>query len=201
MLDSRLRPLIIPVVDVVGRGLGGIGITANMVTLAGLGLGVAAFFAIIQSAFMLALVLILLSRVADGLDGAVARHNGVSDFGGFFDIVCDFIFYSLIPFGFALAEPDNALAACFLIFSFMGTGSSFLAFAIMAEKRGMETQAFGKKSFYYLTGLAEATETIIVLSLMCLFPDWFTILAWGFGALCWVTTVTRIAWAWQNFGK
>ena len=100
---------------------------------------------------------------------------------------------------FALADPGaNALAAAFLIFSFIGTATSFLAFAIMAAKRGITTEIRGRKSLYYLGGLTEGSETILAFVLACLWPAWFPLIAWVFGALCWATTATRVAVAWQT---
>lgn len=200
MFDSRIRRHLDPISDRLGRGLAGIGVTANAVTITGAVFGLAAFAAISQQLYLLGLSLIVLNRIADGLDGAVARHQGLTDFGGFLDIVFDFIFYALVPLGFALAEPGNALAACFLVVSFIGTGSSFLTFAIMAEKRGISTTIRGRKSIYYLGGLTEGTETIAVLLAMCLFPGWFDVIAWGFGGLCWLTTASRVYWAYETFG-
>ena len=91
-----------------------------------------------------------------------------------------------------LTRPDNALAAAFLIFSFVGTGVSFLAFAAIAARRAMITERYGVKSIYYLGGLAEGTETILVFAAMAVRPDWFVPLAYGFGMLCWVTTALRV---------
>ena len=141
----------------------------------------------------------MLNRLCDGLDGAVARRRGLTDLGGFLDIVLDFLIYAVVPFAFALADPAaNALAAAFLIFSFIGTGSSFLAYAIMAAKRGISTELRGRKSLYYLGGLTEGTETIAAFVLACLWPAWFPWIAVVFGLLCWLTTATRIAVAWQT---
>ena len=120
------------------------GITANMVTVFGFGLGVLAFAAITIEMFIAAFILIALNRIGDGIDGAIARHEGMSDFGGYLDIVLDFIFYAMIPLGFAIQNPENAIAAAVLIVSFVGTGSSFLAYAIIAEKRGMSTEIRGE---------------------------------------------------------
>ena len=130
------------------------GWTANQVTVFGFVVGLFAIPAIAFEAYLVGLALILLNRLADGLDGAVARRTVKTDRGGFLDITLDFIFYSSVPFAFALADPfENALAAAFLIFSFIGTGCSFLAYAIMAEKRGLSTDIRGQKSLYYLGGL------------------------------------------------
>ncbi|WP_063656700.1 CDP-alcohol phosphatidyltransferase family protein [Aliivibrio fischeri] len=170
-----------------------LGITANQTTLFGFVLGCLAFPALIAEQYLLALVFIVLNRICDGLDGALARIQGITDAGGFLDISLDFLFYSLIPFGFVLANPDqNAIAGAFLIFSFVGTGSSFLAFAIMASKQGIDNPVYKHKSLYYMSGLTEGTETIACFIAFCLFPTHFSIIAYVFGAACWFTTFTRI---------
>ena len=192
MFDARLRDPVDRVINPIARWVGRHGVSANHVTICGFGFGLLAMGAVMVDAMIAALVLLLMNRFCDGLDGAIARYHGATDFGGYLDIVLDFVFYSAIPFGFAVNNPENAVAASFLIFSFIGTGVSFLAFAILAEKRGISTDIRGKKSFYYLGGLIEGAETITLLVLMCLFPDWFAVLAWVFGCLCWITTATRI---------
>ena len=198
MLDARLRRLIDPPLDRVAALLARTPLTANRATLLGFAIGLAALPALAAEAYGLALGLILANRVFDGLDGALARRHGVSDLGGFLDISCDFIFYASVPLGLALADPSrNAVPAAFLIFSFVGTGSSFLAFAVMAAKRGLSSELRGRKSLYYLGGLTEGTETILVFVLMGLLPGSFWWLAWIFGTLCWLTTLTRFAIAWQ----
>jgi len=200
MFDASVRPLIDPPLARLARTASKAGWTADGVTMLGFVIGLLAIPAIAFEAFWLGLFLILLNRFADGLDGAIARLTENTDRGGFLDISLDFIFYSSIPFAFALADPDtNALASAFLIFSFIGTGCSFLAYAIMAEKRGLSTDIQGQKSLYYLSGLTEGTETIALFVLACLLPTWFPVLAWIFGSLCWITTATRIHAGWQTF--
>ena len=193
MLDAAARRLITPGLDYAGARLARIGLKANVVTIAGLAIGALVIPALAFEAYGLALVIVLFNRFIDGLDGAVARFSGITDLGGYLDIVADFLFYSAVPFGFALARPEeNALASAFVIFSFIGTGSSFLTYAIMAAKRGITTEIRGQKSLYYLGGLTEGVETITFLALICLFPNNFSLLAWIFGAACWVTTISRI---------
>ena len=199
MFDARLRPLVDRILDPVGAFVARRGVTANQVSFAGFGLGIAAAIAVALGFEIAAVVLIIANRVCDGLDGAVARSAGGTDLGGFLDITMDFLVYSAIPFAFALKDPGNALAAAFLIFSFVGTGSSFLAYAIIAQKRGISTETRGKKSFFHLGGLTEGTETIIFLVIVTAVPALFIPLAWGFGALCWITTSTRIAEAFRQF--
>jgi len=201
MLDTRIRRIIDPSLDKCGIILSRTGISANRMTVAGFVIGVGAFAALSFGEYTLGLVLILLNRLADGLDGAIARHEGITDLGGYLDIVLDFIFYALVPLGFAISEPDYAVAAAFLIVSFVGTGTSFLAFAIMAQKRGISGAGPQRKSLYFLGGLTEGTETILVMLLFCLVPDLFVPLAVVFGILCWITTATRIATAVETFGN
>lgn len=168
-------------------------ISANKVTVFGFILGMMVIPSLAFEAYGLALLFIIINRLCDGLDGAIARQTQPTDLGGYLDITLDFIFYSAVVFGFALANPEaNALAAAFLIFSFMGTGSSFLAFAIMAEKRQIKQLDYGKKSLFYLGGLTEGAETIGLFIFICLMPAYFTGAAWLFASLCWLTTGTRI---------
>jgi len=200
MLDARLRPFIEPLLDRLGRPLAARDIGANQVTLFGFAIGLGAVPALAANAYWLALLLILASRVLDGVDGAVARASTPTDFGGFLDIVFDFVFYASVPLGFAMADPANALPAVFLLVSFMGTGASFLAYAVLAAKRGFAMDLRGRKAFYYLGGLTEGFETILCFVLMCLFPGAFATLAWIFGAMCWITTASRVLAARSAFG-
>lgn len=202
MLDGVVRQHLDPLMDRMGWALAGRGVTANTVTVTGCVIGIAAFVLIWQQFYLTGLVLLLISRLGDGLDGAVARVRGKTDYGGYLDIVLDFSFYGLIPLGFVLADPaNNAIAGGVLIFSFYINGSSFLAYAIMAEKRKMDTDVRGQKSLYFTTGLAEATETIAVFCLSCLFPQWFAPIAYIFAALCIYTTISRIVLAGRVFAE
>lgn len=193
MLDRQFIKLLKWPLDNAASQLVKQGISANKVTVFGFILGLMVIPSLAFQAYALALLFIIINRLCDGLDGAIARQTSPTDLGGYLDITLDFIFYSAVIFGFALANPEqNALAAAFLIFSFMGTGSSFLAFAIMAEKRQIKQLDYGKKSLFYLGGLTEGAETIGLFILICLFPDYFVIAAWIFASLCWLTTGTRI---------
>ena len=199
MFDAQLRPLIDRLLNPIGRGLVALGMTANQVTMIGAAFGLIAAGCVAAGLFYPALWFVIANRVIDGLDGAVARASRSSDFGGYLDIVSDFIFYSAIPMAFAVARPETALAAAFLIFSFIGTATSFLGFAILAEKHQLTTQIRGKKAFYYLGGLTEGTETILLFLAMLVWPDYFSLMAIVFGILCWVTTGTRIYAAYRQF--
>jgi phosphatidylglycerophosphate synthase len=200
MLDAWMRQRIDPPMDRLGRAVAGLGVAADAVTLAGFALGLAAVPALAAGWTWAALVLLLANRLADGLDGAVARHDRLTDLGGYLDIVCDFLVYAGFPLGFALLDPQAyALPAAVVIFSFIGTGASFLAYAIVAAKRGQTTEIRGRKSLYYLGGLTEGTETFAFLAAICLFPAWFPWLAYAFATACAVTTISRMLAAVRAF--
>jgi phosphatidylglycerophosphate synthase len=193
MLDAPVRRLIDPPLNRMGRYLARRGAHADAVTLAGLGLGLFAAVLVASGQTGLALIPLLASRLADGLDGAVARATGGTDFGGYLDITADFLFYAAIPLAFVLSDPaSNGAAGAFLLASFYFNGTSFLGFAILAAKRGLETRARGRKSFFHSGGLLEGTETILLFVAFCIFPAAFVPLAWGFGALCFLTGGLRI---------
>ena len=200
MLDRFALRLLTPVLSPVARQLVRRGVSADQVTLTGFAIGLLGAALIAQRAYLAGLALLLLSRLCDGLDGAVARQTRCTDRGGFLDITLDFIFYAAIVLAFAVAEPSaNALPAAVLLAGFMGTGSSFLAFAVIAAKRHMASTIYQAKSFYFLGGLTEGTETLLFLTAMCLWPAQFALLAWVFAGLCAVTTATRLWWGWKAF--
>jgi phosphatidylglycerophosphate synthase len=196
MFDATLRPLIDPPLNAAGRALARRGVSADAVTLIGLVFGLVMAGMIVGGAGAMALIPLALSRLADGLDGAVARASAKTDFGGYLDITCDFVFYGAVPLAFVLRDPAaNGAAGAFLLATFYINGASFLGFAILAEKRGLETRAQGEKSLYYSAGLLEGAETIAFFALLCLIPQYFAPLALVFGTLCLVTTAARIALA------
>jgi phosphatidylglycerophosphate synthase len=200
MLDRAIQTAIKPLLTKAAKALVKAGVSADGLTLTGFLVGMGAAVAIAFEAYLAGLVMLLVSRLMDGLDGAVARETTPTDRGGFLDITLDFLFYASIPLAFAIANPaQNALPAAVLLAAFIGTGSSFLAFAIVAEKNRIASTAFPNKSFYFLGGLTEATETIVALSAMCLWPAAFPLIAYGFAALCAITIVMRIGWGWQRF--
>lgn len=193
MLDRYARQLIDPPLNQIGRGLAARGLTANGVTLVGLALGLFAAFLIAVGLPGWALVPLLASRLADGLDGAVARATQKTDFGGYLDIAVDFLFYGAIPMAFVIYDPaTNGAAGAFLLVSFYFNGTTFLGYAILAEKNGHKTDAQGQKTLYYSNGILEGTETIVFFVILCLLPAYFSLLAWVFGALCFATATLRI---------
>ena len=131
----------------------------------------------------------------DGIDGTLANKTTKSDFGGFLDIVCDFITYSIIPLGFILSNESNSFFGSILLSTFFGTGSTFLAIAIFEKNRKIPQQY--NKSFYHVGGLIGGFITIVFLSLMLIFPNKFNFLAIIFSILCIMSTIERIYYSYN----
>ncbi len=202
MLDPVARRLIDPPLNRAGRWMARQGLHPDAVTLVGLALGLLAAAMIWAGAPQWAVLPLLASRLADGLDGAVARASRGSDFGGYLDIAADFLFYGAVPLAFVLADPaQNGAAGAFVLAAFYFNGTAFLGYAILAEKRGMETRAQGIKSLYYSAGLMEGTETILFFVAVCLVPGAFVPLAWLVGTLTYLTAFARIGAAAGRFRR
>lgn len=193
MFDPLLRRWIDPSLNRAGAWLARHGMSADAFSVAGLAVGLATVPLLAWGRYDAALLVILLNRLIDGLDGAIARHNGPTRFGGYLDIMCDMGFYAAVPVGFALARPDNAPWAAVLLASFVCTAASFLGRAVLAAQRGeADDGARGTKSFFHAAGLVEGTETVIAFVLFCLFPSAFPWLAGLFAGLCFWTAVARV---------
>ena len=196
MFDRIALKLTKPAVDAIAGRLHKFGFTADQLTLTAFGLGMASALLIALEHSHFAIIPLLAGRLLDGLDGALARLSLATDRGAFLDISLDFLFYASVPLAFATVDP---LAAAVLLAAFVGTGTSFLAYAIIAEKRGEKSTTYPSKSFYYLGGLTEGTETITCFVLMCLWPQHFALFAYIYAAMCLMTTATRLVAGWQKF--
>jgi phosphatidylglycerophosphate synthase len=201
MFDRTVRRIIDPLLEVLAGGLASAGVSAAMLTITGFVAGLGAAVAASQQFWMTAAGLILFNRLCDGLDGMVARRTGVTDSGGFLDIVLDLIFYGAVPLGFGLSSKGNLLPAAALIHSFLGTSGSFLAWAAIAAKRGPLDDWGGRKSMEYSAGFMEGTETVLFFLAFCAVPSAFVPLAWTFCGLCWLTTLLRIRSGWRQFSE
>ena len=200
MLDRFILRLIQPAVRLLARPLAAAGVRANTLTWTGFASGLLAAGLVTQAAFVPALLAMAVSRLCDALDGAVARQTQPTDLGGFLDITLDFVFYASIPLAFAFTDPArNALASAVVLAAFVGTASSFLAFAALAAKRGLCSLEYPDKSLYFLGGLTEGTETLAFFAAACLWPAHFAPLAYGFAALCALTLASRLLWGMQAF--
>ena len=202
MFDAAIRPLQRRLLSPPAEALVRRGVRADQITVAGLVIGLLAAGAAALGLYALALAGLILNRVADGLDGAVARLTEPTDRGAYLDIALEFAFYAAFPLGFAFGAPEaNALPAAVLLASFVMSGTSFLAFSIIADRRGLTARDYPTKGIYYLGGLTEGAETIAFFVAFCLFPAAFPVLALIFAAGAAITGATRYAAAWQLFGR
>ncbi len=192
MFDAKIRASINPALDRAAVRIAKMGVSANGLTLVGALFGVAAAVMIASGQYGLALAAIAVNRLFDGLDGRIANINGPTEFGGYLDSLCDFLFYVAVPVGFGIANPANLLPALILVAAFTLTGVSFLAYAATAARRALDDSAHGPKAFIYSTGLMEGTETIAFFVLMCVLPTHFAVLAYVFAGLCALTVLQRV---------
>ena len=201
MLDNEINKILKPSLENIAFILIKRGISANAITFLGFLIGILSFIFLINGDYYVSLIFFLLNRLCDGLDGQVARNSDVSDLGGFYDITCDFIIYSLLPIGFILNDIQNAISFSFLLSSFIGTSSTFLAAAWIVEKNKSLLKKKYEKSFFYSRGIAEGFETIIFFILIFVFPNYAYFFAWTFGILCWATVFIRIIYVRQLFNS
>ena len=194
MFDRQINKVLKPTLDLLAKKLSQLNIQANMVTFTGFIFGICCFYFIIEEMFMYAYVFLFLNRFCDGLDGALARITGHTDIGAFYDIISDFLFYTLFPISFIFLDVENAYSICFLLLSFVATQTSFLATAWVVEKNKLSISKNQKKSFFYTGGITEGFETIICFIMMLSFYHYINYIAYIFGTLCWITFITRVVY-------
>ena len=193
MLDTPVRRRITPVLDRAARAPGVRALSPGAVTAVGLLVGIGACVAAALGAWALALVLWLLNRTLDGLDGAIARRRGPTDLGGMLDFVADFVVYGGFVVGVAIAVPDARVACTALLAAYLLNNVALLSFASLVEKRRLE---YGdERSLRFTPALTEGTETILAYVAFCLFPSRADVVAWVFCGLVMVSATQRIALA------
>ena len=192
MIDAQLNKILKPILGIFVKKLSKFNINPNAISFAGFIFGLCCFYAIANAMFIYAFIFLCLNRLCDGLDGAMARFVGETDLGAFYDIVLDFLFYTLFPLSFILLDLDNAYSIGFLLLSFVATQTSFLASAWVIEKNKLSISDGHKKSFFYAGGITEGFETIICFIMMIFLNEFVTYIAYIFGMLCWITFITRV---------
>ena len=186
--------------DRLGKSIANTPISANIITLFGLMIGLLAMNFVAMRMYHYALVFILLNRFFDGLDGAVARYSKTTDFGLFLDTTCDYIFYASVIFGFALANPSqNAVAAAFLLFAFTCAAVTMLSYVLIAYRKQKQSFISINKSPFYLWGFAQGFEAFIAVVTLCILPSMFVVLAIAFGILSIIKAVGIIINAYYTF--
>ena len=190
MLDTVARRMTSPPLDSVARRAAGAGIHPTAITGAGWVVGVACCLAIVGGAWTVALVLWLLNRVLDGLDGAVARQTTPTDLGGFLDIMADFSIYAGVVLAVAIEVPDARLAAAALLVAYYLSGTAFLALSSILERRRAQDHT-DQRSLRFVGGLAEGTETVIAYVALMAMPQHAATILWVFLAAVSITVLQR----------
>ena len=154
--------------------------------------------------YLLALVVLMLNRFCDGLDGTMARLTIPSPLGGYLDIVFDFTIYSGFVLAFGLSNSNYTIISMVLLFLYIGTGTTFLARAAIQTQldkipESSDSKKELPKSFYYSSGLIEGTETTIFMILCLLLPNFYIFISIIFGVLCLITFVSRIVVCYKEF--
>ena len=206
MLDSTARALLDAPLARAAALLDRPGVTPDRLTAANLVLGLASAGAAAAQWWVPALVLWLACRLADGLDGPLARRRramtsppgppGDAGAGGFFDITADFVVYGAGVVGVAIGATAGFGASWLpflaVLLAYYVNGASFLAFSSIAERAGRRLD--DGRSLSFLGGLAEGTETVVAHGLWLLLPASAGPIAWVWAALVGVSAAHRI-WA------
>ena len=198
MLDRILRNikelLLHPFAEQAGKLL-----HPNMITLISFAFGLVSIYFIIERSLMTALVFWLLNRIFDGLDGTVARVTGrSSDFGGYLDIVLDFIVYSAIPvaFVFSTESQNNYLLLSVLLSSYYVNAASWMYLSSILEKRNLGASSNNEMTSITMpSGMADGTMTIIFYSMFFVFPSHLKLFFTLFIILVLVSIAQRMVWA------
>ena len=171
----------------------------NMLSFMALLLGLAAAVAAAGGRWRVGAVLWLANRVVDGLDGSVARLAGTqTDFGGYFDILLDFVVYAAIPLGFAVHSVDRGVLvmAVLLEGAFFVNACSWMYLAAVLEKRASGAGASGELTTVTMPpALIAGFETIVFFTLFFLFPDRLVTLFALMSALVGINVIQRLLWA------
>lgn len=190
MLDAPARRAVAPALDAIAARVERLGVAPVGLTAIGWLVGVGACLAAGTGHWTAALVLWLLNRLADGLDGPLARRRGATDLGGLLDLAADFSIYAGFVVAVGIAEPDARVACLVLLAAYYVNGAVFLALAPMLERRG----AVGdERSVLFVGGLAEGSETVLAYVAICLLPEQAEPIAWIFATMVGLTVLQRLA--------
>jgi phosphatidylglycerophosphate synthase len=204
VLDARMRPVIAGPLARAAAVLDRPPVTADRLSLAGLALGLAGAAAAAAAWWPAALILWLTSRLADGLDGPLARRRrdaGEADTGsgGFLDITADFVVYGSFVVGVGVGSQASLLPFLFVLLTYYVNGTAFLAFSSIAERSGRRLD--DGRSLSFLGGLAEGTETIAVHALWCLLPFWAGQIAWAWAAVVGASAAQRVIGGYRTLSR
>mmetsp|Transcript_22823 Transcript_22823/g.41025 ORF Transcript_22823/g.41025 Transcript_22823/m.41025 type:complete len:145 (-) Transcript_22823:247-681(-) len=137
MFDYCIRDLQASITLPIAHWLGK-SVSPNQVSIVGFFAGVCCCFSLYMGFDKVGVVFFVLNRYLDMLDGALARATDQqTDFGGYFEIVLDFIIYAFVPFALVARSPDIAGLSWLnlMLSSFFVNSASLFYLAGILEKR------------------------------------------------------------------
>lgn len=175
-------------------------ISPTAISILGLVIGLLATYTAFKTQYLWAFLFWIFNRVLDGLDGLIARlHERQSDFGGYVDILTDFIVYAALPLGLVAGSPSNEryLTLAFLLAAFYVNSASWMYLSAIIEKRAAHSPDT-QTTIVMPAGLIGGFETIVIYGIFLLFPAYTIVLFSIFAALVFITTLQRLVWAKRN---
>ena len=167
----------------------------NVITTIGFAIGIAGIVVLFLGYNIIAFAIWILNRIFDGLDGMVARQSGKqTDFGGYYDIIIDFIIYASIPAVLAIREasPPVYIATVVLLAAFYVNSASWMYLSSLLEKRKNSSSGDSITSIQMPRGIIEGTETIIFYSLFILLPQFLVYLMAAMAVLTFLGVPQRL---------
>ena len=141
----------------------------------------------------------VISFFLDVLDGAVARLEGKTIFGGILDIFCDrTVEISII---IAIISTDPLTLTWPGIFSLGAIVLCITMFLLIGGAFNPEILDDQKKVIYYRRGIMERSETLIFLLAITVIFFLRFILLWTFAILVFITALLRLKDAYNLFKK
>ena len=178
MIDKETRKLkdvvLIPFAKMIGNTIHPV-----VITIIGFLIGLAAVASIYLGLFVLGLVLWVLNRIFDGLDGVCARYaHKQTDIGGYLDIVVDFFIYTGIPLAFAFHfnSAPHYLITMLLLGSFYINAAVWMSASSLYEKYKFKLKD-QQTTFIMPRNIMEGFETIVFFTLFLIFPAHYIFIA------------------------
>lgn len=213
MFDISLRSIKDRLFDPICKGIP-TAITPLQLTLLAFLSGILSCIAAARALPFQSVMLWLINRVLDCLDGAVARNrNQSSDLGGFLDLLADFIIYSAIPISCALGlsvtpSKERGLWLAVSLAEAAFHVNNFILFYVAAisekkKKAGSDEKEVVKEltSLSMRPALIEGAESGIIFSIMLARPEWTCPLCWILAVGVAIGIGQRVSWVISALSK
>jgi len=190
LLDGNWRNIVDRGLSPIGKNLHKAGITADVVTVIGILMAVAACISVAFGSLLLGFFLLVMTGISDALDGPVAKASGAASLrGAFFDSVSDRLTDALLLGGIAwFLIGDRPGYTVMLPISVMFVSLLISYQRAKAESLGLEAKG----------GLMERAERFIVLAIGLLFSEALIVILWIMLVLSTFTALQRFVKVWKQ---